>query len=129
MAVTVIKSSEDERGVVYEIGLSANGDVAQAQLVGDDYEGLLWHLGRVGWHKTASVAVTFTNAGGAAMAVAGGNGVLAGWVAHPDNAKSEASETLPITGLRFTASAADQAVRLYTRKSLKFPPVDAGTPA
>ena len=129
MAVTITQIGEDERGSVYEIGLSANGDVAQAQLAADDPEGLLWQLGKVGWHKSASVTVTFTNAGAAAMAVGGGNGVLAGWVAHPDNALTEASETLPITGLRFTASAASQTVRLYTGKPLKAAPVDAGTPA
>ena len=129
MAVTVVEAGDDERGVVYEIGLSANGDVAQAQLAADDPEGLLWQLGKVGWHKTANVTVTFTNAGGAAMAVASGNGVLAGWVAHPDGALTEASETLPITGLRFAATAASQTVRLYTGKRLKDDPVDAGTPA
>ena len=42
MAVTVVEAGDDERGVVYEIGLSANGDVAQAQLAADDPEGLLW---------------------------------------------------------------------------------------
>ena len=129
MAVTVTQSGEDERGVVYEIGLSTAADAAQAQLIGDDPEGLLWQLGKVSWHKTVNVTVSFTNAGGAAMAVASGNGVLAGWVAHPDSAKTEASETLPITGLRFTASTGNQTVRLYTGKRLKDDPVDAGTPA
>ena len=83
MAVTVVEAGEDERGVVYEIGLSTAADAAQAQLIGDDPEGLLWQLGKVSWHKTVNVTVSFTNAGGAAMAVASGNGVLAGWVAPP----------------------------------------------
>ena len=129
MAVTITLTGDAERGAVYEIGLSANGDVAQAHLVGPDPEGLLWHLGKVGWHKTGSVTATFTNAGPDAMAITGGNGTLDGWVAHPDDANTEASETLPITGLRFAATAADQTVRLYTGKRLADDPVDAGTPA
>ena len=129
MAFSVTAAGEGERGAYYEIGLSATGDVGQAWLQGPDPEGLLWHLGKVSWHKTAGVTVTFTNAGAPAMAITGNNGVLLGWVAHPDDANTEASETLPITGLRFTASAPSQTVRLYTGKRLKTPPVDAGTPA
>ena len=129
MAFSVTQSGEDERGAYYEIGLSAIGDVGQAWLRSSDPEGLRWQLGMVGWHKTAGVTVTFTNAGAPAMAITGLNGVLAGWVAHPDDANTEASETLPITGLRFTATGSDQTVRLYTGKRLKTPPVDAGTPA
>ena len=131
MAVTVTLQDDDlERGHYYEIDLSANGDVAQAWLRAPQAPpGLSWQLGEVGWHKTADVTVTFTNAGGDAMAVAGGNGVLAGWVSHPDDANTEASETLPITGLRFTAGAAAQKVLLYTGKPLRTAPVDAGTPA
>ena len=129
MAFSVTPSGEDERGAFYEIGLSAIGDVGQAWLRASDPEGLLWSLGKVGWHKTAGVTVTFTAAGAPAMAITGLNGVLAGWVAHPDAANTEASETLPITGLRFTATATDQTVRLYTGKALKSDPVNAGTPA
>ena len=119
MAVTYEQKLDPERGVYYEIGLSESGDVAQAQLVPGDLKGKLdWLNGKVSWHKGASVTASFTNAGPDAMAVSGGNGVLAGWVAHPDDANTEASETLPITGLRFTASAADQTVILYTGSEL-----------
>ena len=47
MAFSVTQSGDDGRGVVYIIGLSATGDVAQAQLAADDPEGLLWSLGKV----------------------------------------------------------------------------------
>lgn len=134
MAVTVTRGSNSERGVFYEIGLSANGDVVQAHLIAEHpYSargpGLQWQEGRIGWHKTSSVTATFTNAGEDAMAITGGNGVLAGWVAHPDNSKTEAAETLPITGLRFAATATNQTVILYTGRDLADDPVDAGTPA
>ena len=129
MAFSLITDGDPERGEYYEIGLSAVGDVAQAHLVRGSGHDSDWLNGRVSWHKTAAVSVTFTNAGPAAMAVAGGNGVLAGWVSHPDDANTEASETLPITGLRFTASAADQKVILYTGVPLMADPVNAGTPA
>ena len=128
MAVSVTKAVEADRGVVYVLGLSASGDVAQAWLRGPG-EGLQWNLGKVGWHRTADVTPTFTNAGPAAMAVTGGNGVQAGWVAHPDDAETQAAESLPITGIRFEATAANQTVRLYTGRSLVTDPVDAGTPA
>lgn len=130
MAVTVEKGGDWERGPWYEIALSANGDVAQAHLIAEVAGASLdWLHGRVGWWKSANVDVTFTNAGPDAMAVSGGNGVLAGWVDHPDNAATQAAETLPITGLRFTATAASQSVILYTGNELADDPVDAGTPA
>ena len=79
--------------------LSASGDVAQAALIPGDLKGKLdWLNGKVSWHKGASVNTTFTNAGPDAMVVGStGNGVLLGWVAHPDNSMAQASETLPIS--------------------------------
>ena len=79
MAVSHEQKLDPERGVYYEITLSANGDVAQAALIPGDLKGKLdWLNGKVSWHKGASVTATFTNAGPDAMAIAGGNGVLAG---------------------------------------------------
>ena len=130
MAFSHEQKLDPERGVYYEITLSASGDVAQAALIPGDLKGKLdWLNGKVSWHKGASVTATFTNAGPDAMAIAGGNGVLAGWVAHPDDGETQAAETLPITGLRFTASAAAQTVLLYTGSELAAGVVDAGTPA
>ena len=75
--------------------------MAQAALIPGDLKGKLdWLNGKVSWHKGASVNTTFTNAGPDAMVVGStGNGVLANWVAHPDNSMAQASETLPISGL------------------------------
>lgn len=130
MAVTSTPGGDRERGTWYEIELSANGDVAQARLLARDVGAELeWLRGRVSWWKSAGVDVTFTNAGPDAMAISGGNGVLAGWVDHPDNSATQAAETLPITGLRFTATAAAQSVILYTGHDLIEGPLDAGTPA
>lgn len=137
MAVSVEKKIDTERLTYYEITLSANGDVAQVWLrrsktegVARALEGFDWFHGMVSWYKTASVTATFTNAGPDAMALdSSGNGEIDGWVAHPDNGERQASETLPITGLRFTASAADQTVLLYTGEDLLEIPYDAGTPA
>lgn len=137
MAVSVEKKLDAERLTYYEINLSANGDVAQVWLrrskttgLERTVDGLDWFHGMVSWHKTASVAATFTNAGPDAMALdASGNGEIDGWVAHPDDGDTQSSETLPITGLRFTASAADQTVLLYTGEDLLEAPYDAGTPA
>ena len=130
MAVTHEQKLDPERGVYYEIDLPVSGDVAQAQLVPGDLKGKLdWLNGKVSWWRSASVTVTFSNAGDDAMVVTGGNGVLAGFVAHPDAANTQAAETLPITGLRFTASAASQTVILYTGSELADGIVDAGTPA
>ena len=131
MAVAISAPKIDAaRGVYYEIDLSASGDVAQAHLVPNQTRAPLdWLRGYVSWWRSASVTPTFTNAGADAMAITGGNGELDGWVAHPNSANSEASETLPITGLRFAATAADQKVILYTGQSLADGPVDAGTPA
>ena len=131
MAVTHEQKLDPERGIYYEITLSASGDVAQAALIPGDLKGKLdWLNGKVSWHKGASVNTTFTNAGPDAMVVGStGNGVLLGWAAHPDNSMTQASETLPITGLRFTASAASQKIILYTGRELAAGIVDAGTPA
>ena len=130
MAVTHELLLDPERGAYYSITLSASGDVAQAALIPGDLKGKLdWLNGKVSWHKGASVNTTFTNAGPEATAIIGGNGVLANWVAHPDNSMAQASETLPISGLRFTASAAAQTVILYTGVELRDGPVDGGTPA
>ena len=116
MAVTVAIKKDAQRGIYYEVDLSANGDAFQAHFIPDTPYRINWLGGDVSWHKTASVAATFTNAGPDAMARP--TGTTTGWVAHPDTANTEAAETLPITGIRFKASAATQKVLLYTATPL-----------
>ena len=130
MAVSVAQHLEAERGVYYVVDLSADGDVAQVHLQAEALKGRLdWLNGFVGWHRTADVTVTFTNAGPPALGLTGGNGTLTGWQNHPDASNTEAAETIPITGLRFTATGASQRVRLYTGRPLAEEPYSAGTPA
>ena len=131
MAVSISQELDGERGVFYEITLSASGDVAQAALISNHRQpNLDWSGGKVGWWKADDVTATFTNAGSDAMVIdASGNGTLDNWVDHPDDGENESAETLPVTGLRFEATGADQTVLLYTGSALDADPVDAGTPA
>ena len=120
MAVTVTKFSTKERGIGYNIAMSAANDVCQARLNSMDDYSLNWFAGDVSWYvSAAAVTVTFTNVGDSAFAVdSGGDSTTTGWLAHPDDAEQASAETLPISGLRFKASAADQSVVLWTRVSL-----------
>ena len=92
MAVTHEQKLDPERGVYYEIDLSASGDVAQAQLVPGDLKGKLdWLNGKVSWHKGASVNASFTTLARTDWLAA--PAMAWPWVAHPDNS-TQASETM-----------------------------------
>ena len=124
MAVTVVEKSHRDRGYHYEVALSAVGDVVQARFETQPGSarqarqgyGMNWLAGDVSWYvSAAAVTVTYTNEGEDAFAVdTSGDSTTTGWLAHPDDANQAAAETIPISGIRFKASAAAQTVTLWT---------------